>query len=57
MRFDHAVRLLAAGHAAESGYVDQSHLHREVKSFPGYTPTAVVAAPWLAIDDAAWPGA
>jgi AraC-like DNA-binding protein len=62
VRFDHAARLLAAGHsaagvAAESGYVDQSHLHREVKSFTGCTPTAVAVAPWLAIDDAAWPGA
>jgi AraC-like DNA-binding protein len=60
MRFDHAARLLAAGHAAagvaaESGYVDQSHLHREVKSFAGLTPMAVAVAPWLAIDDVAWP--
>ncbi|MCG5213800.1 hypothetical protein [Streptosporangium sp. KLBMP 9127] len=40
MRFDHAAHLLAAGHAAasvaaESGYVDQSHLYREVKAFTG----------------------
>ncbi len=60
VRFDHAAHLLAAGHPAasvanESGYVDQSHLHREVKAFAGLTPTAVAAAPWLAIDDAAWP--
>ncbi|MEU6430328.1 helix-turn-helix domain-containing protein [Microbispora sp. NPDC046973] len=60
VRFDHAAHLLAAGHAAagvaaESGYVDQSHLHREVKAFAGLTPTAVAAAPWLAIDDVAWP--
>jgi AraC-like DNA-binding protein len=60
VRFDHAAHLLAAGHAAarvaaESGYVDQSHLHREVKTFTGLTPTAVAAAPWLAIDDVAWP--
>lgn len=58
VRFDHAAHLLAAGHAAasmasESGYVDQSHLHREVKTFTRLTPTAV--APWLAIDDIAWP--
>lgn len=60
VRFDHAVHLLAAGHApavvaAESGYADQSHLHREVKAFAGLTPTAVAGAPWLAIDDVAWP--
>jgi AraC-like DNA-binding protein len=60
VRFDHAAHLLAAGHAAasvatEAGYVDQSHLHREVKTFTGLTPTAVAVAPWLAIDDVAWP--
>ncbi|MFD9903540.1 helix-turn-helix domain-containing protein [Streptomyces sp. NPDC059063] len=60
VRFDHAAHLLAAGHAAAqvaaaSGYVDQSHLHREVKAFTRATPTAVAAAPWLAIDDVAWP--
>ena len=62
VRFDHAAHLLAAGHAvasvaAQSGYVDQSHLHREVKAFTGLTPTAVGVAPWLAIDDIAWPRA
>ncbi|MFI7298853.1 helix-turn-helix domain-containing protein [Streptomyces sp. NPDC050121] len=60
VRFDHAAHLLAAGNAtdrvaAASGYVDQSHLHREVKAFTGVTPTAVAAAPWLAMDDVAWP--
>ncbi|WP_223167808.1 helix-turn-helix domain-containing protein [Nonomuraea sp. SYSU D8015] len=60
VRFDHAAHLLAAGHAAarvatESGYVDQSHLHREVTTFAGLTPTALAVAPWLAIDDVAWP--
>jgi AraC-like DNA-binding protein len=62
VRFDHAAHLLAAGHAAasvaaQSGYVDQSHLHREVKAIAGVTPTVVAAAPWLTIDDVAWPGA
>ena len=62
VRFDHAAHLLAAGQsaasvAAVSGYVDQSHLHREVKTFTGLTPTAVACAPWLAIDDVAWPDA
>ncbi|MFA3878024.1 helix-turn-helix domain-containing protein [Streptomyces sp. MMCC 100] len=61
VRFDHAAHLLAAGLAPaavafESGYVDQSHLHREVKAFTGLTPTAVADVPWLAIDDVAWPG-
>lgn len=60
VRFDHAAHLLAAGHAAasvatESGYVDQSHLNREVNAFTGLTPTGVAVAPWLAIDDIAWP--
>jgi AraC-like DNA-binding protein len=62
VRFDHAAHLLAVGHdiasvAAQSGYVDQSHLHREVKAIAGVTPTAVATAPWLAIDDVAWPAA
>ncbi|WP_369199558.1 helix-turn-helix domain-containing protein [Streptomyces sp. PU-14G] len=60
VRFDHAAHLLAAGRTAvgvatESGYVDQPHLHREVREFTGLTPAAVAAAPWLAIDDIAWP--
>ncbi|MFD7732550.1 helix-turn-helix domain-containing protein [Kitasatospora phosalacinea] len=62
VRFDHAARLLAAGApaarvAAASGYVDQSHLHREVRAFTGATPAALAAAPWLAIDGTAWPAA
>ncbi|WP_406052764.1 helix-turn-helix domain-containing protein [Kribbella sp. NBC_00889] len=60
VRFDHAAHLLAAGHApastaAQSGYVDQSHLHRDVKAITGITPSAVATAPWLAIDHIAWP--
>ncbi|MEU8363999.1 helix-turn-helix domain-containing protein [Nonomuraea sp. NPDC048882] len=60
VRFDHAAHLLAAGHpaarvATESGYADQSHLHHEIMTFTGLTPTALAAAPWLAIDDVAWP--
>ncbi|WP_326566315.1 helix-turn-helix domain-containing protein [Amycolatopsis rhabdoformis] len=60
VRFDHAAHLLAAGQApaevaAVSGYVDQSHLHHEVRAFSGLTPAGVAVAPWLAIDDVAWP--
>ncbi|MFJ2742385.1 helix-turn-helix domain-containing protein [Streptomyces sp. NPDC087440] len=60
VRFDHAAHLLAAGLppadvALGSGYADQSHLHREVREFTGRTPTAVASAPWLAVDDVAWP--
>lgn len=60
VRFDQAAHLLATGQnpasvAVQSGYVDQSHLHREVKTFTGLTPAAVAVAPWLAIDEVAWP--
>jgi AraC-like DNA-binding protein len=59
IRFDHAAHRLAAGHsaaqvAAESGYADQSHLHRACMAFAGVTPTALAVAPWLAVDDIAW---
>ena len=60
IRFDDAAHRLAAGHSAaaaatESGYADQSHLHREVVAFAGSTPATVATAPFLAIDDVAWP--
>lgn len=60
VRFDHAVHRLVAGQgaaavAADGGYTDQSHLHRDVRSFTGLTPATVTAEPFLAIDDIAWP--
>lgn len=59
VRFDHAAHLLAAGDraawaAAEAGYSDQSHLHREAVALAGMTPTALAAAPWLSVDELAW---
>ncbi|MFD3577339.1 helix-turn-helix domain-containing protein [Streptomyces sp. NPDC058644] len=46
VRFDHAVRGLSAGRGAAEvavacGYVDQSHLHRDVLAFAGCTPGAL----------------
>ncbi|KAA9148528.1 AraC family transcriptional regulator [Amycolatopsis acidicola] len=59
VRFDHAVHSLVAGHhaarvAADGGYADQSHLHRDVVAFTGLTPATVVDEPFLAVDDIAW---
>lgn len=60
VRFDHAAHRLAAGEgaarvAAEVGYADQSHLHRDVVAFTGMTPATVAGEPWLVVDDIAWP--
>ncbi|MFF6998277.1 helix-turn-helix domain-containing protein [Streptomyces sp. NPDC008313] len=59
VRFDHAVHALVAGRApagvaAEGGYADQSHLHRDVAAFSAMTPATVVDEPFLAVDDTAW---
>jgi AraC-like DNA-binding protein len=60
VRFDRAAHRLAAGQAAsrvaaDGGYTDQSHLHRDVMAFTGTTPATVPSEPFLAIDDVAWP--
>ncbi|MFC0505268.1 helix-turn-helix domain-containing protein [Micromonospora costi] len=60
VRFDHVAHRLAGGRgvaqvAAESGFADQSHLCRDVMAIAGMTPRAVAVAPWLAVDDVAWP--
>ncbi|WP_245717629.1 helix-turn-helix domain-containing protein [Nocardia jejuensis] len=60
IRFDHAVHRLARGQsparvAADSGYADQSHLHRDIRAFTGTSPAASAREPWLAADDTAWP--
>ncbi|MFR9776612.1 helix-turn-helix domain-containing protein [Micromonospora sp. MS34] len=59
IRFDHAAHRLAAGQpaaavAADSGYADQSHLHRDTTALTGLTPSALAVAQWLSVDDVAW---
>uniref|UniRef100_A0AAU2W115 Helix-turn-helix domain-containing protein n=1 Tax=Streptomyces sp. NBC_00008 TaxID=2903610 RepID=A0AAU2W115_9ACTN len=60
VRFDHAAHRLVAGEraarvAADAGYADQSHLHRDVMAFTGATPATVAGERFLAVDDIAWP--
>lgn len=60
IRFDTAARGLASGRAParvafDCGYADQSHLHREVRSFTDLTPGVVAGEPWLDVDALAWP--
>ncbi|MFC9392336.1 helix-turn-helix domain-containing protein [Streptomyces sp. NPDC057027] len=60
VRFDHAAHRLVAGEgaahvAADTGYADQSHLHRDVRALTGATPATVAGEPFLAVDDMAWP--
>ncbi|WP_225728214.1 MULTISPECIES: AraC family transcriptional regulator [unclassified Nocardia] len=59
VRFDHAARRLAAGHsaaliAAECGYVDQAHLHRDVMAFTGTTPKTLAAGDDVAAEHLAF---
>ncbi|MEV0830581.1 helix-turn-helix domain-containing protein [Nonomuraea rubra] len=61
VRFDHAAHRLVAGEgaarvAADAGYADQSHLHRDVMAYTGVTPAGVAGEPFLAVDHLAWPG-
>jgi AraC-like DNA-binding protein len=62
IRFDYAAHRLAAGQptasvAADSGYADQSHLHRDTAAITGLTPSTVAGAAWLSVDDIAWASA
>ncbi|MEV5877311.1 helix-turn-helix domain-containing protein [Streptomyces sp. NPDC052101] len=60
VRFDHAVHRMVGGEgaarvAADAGYCDQSHLHRDIMAFTGSTPATVVGEPFLTVDNRAWP--
>jgi|SRR5690625_498007 len=61
VRFGHAAHRLAAGDsaaqvAAECGYADQSHFHREVLALTAMTPTALAGGPGLVVNDIAYAG-
>ncbi len=60
VRFDNAMHQLVRGLspaqvAADTGYADQPHLHRDVQRFTGNPLTSAAGEPWLAVDDEAWP--
>ncbi|WP_369202576.1 helix-turn-helix domain-containing protein [Streptomyces sp. PU-14G] len=59
VRFDRAATLLAMGQqaarvAADCGYTDQSHLHRDVLTFTGATPASLAGLTLVSADDLAW---
>ncbi|MGY1437177.1 helix-turn-helix domain-containing protein [Streptomyces reniochalinae] len=59
VRFDRAATLLARGReaarvAADCGYTDQSHLHRDVVAFSGVTPSSLAGLTLVPPDDLAW---
>lgn len=43
--------------AADRGFTDQSHLHRDVQALTGLTPATVADEPFLTVDCVAWPDA